>query len=90
MVDYGLSMITMEEVSISTFKATCLAVLERVRRTGQPILITRRGRPIAEVFPPSPAPAGKPWLGSGSHTGRIEGDLVEPVADGDEWDAVSR
>ena len=30
-----------EEMQISTFKATCLAVLERVGKTGQPVLVTR-------------------------------------------------
>jgi len=31
----------MEEIAISKFKATCLAVLERVRLTNQPIRVTR-------------------------------------------------
>src|SRR5207302_1891342 len=39
----------MEEMAISKFKATCLAVLERVRKTKKPILVTRFGEPIAEV-----------------------------------------
>lgn len=39
----------MEQISISKFKATCLAVLERVRKTGEPIRITKFGKPIAEV-----------------------------------------
>ena len=42
----------MEEMAISKFKATCLAVLERVRKTGEPVLITRFGHPIAEVVAP--------------------------------------
>jgi len=42
----------MEEIAISKFKATCLAVLERVRLTNQPIRVTRFGKPIAEILPP--------------------------------------
>jgi len=42
---------------VSKFKATCLARLERVRRTGRPLLITKRGVPIAQVVPPPPAEA---------------------------------
>ena len=38
-----------ESIAISEFKATCLAVLERVRRTGVPIVVTRRGQPIATL-----------------------------------------
>ncbi len=30
-----------ETMAISKFKATCLAVLERVRRTGRPVVVTR-------------------------------------------------
>ena len=42
----------MVRLSISEFKSTFLAVLERVRLTGEPILITRHGQPIAEVIRP--------------------------------------
>ena len=43
----------MEQVAVSKFKATCLSVLERVRKRKKPILVTRFGEPIAEVVPPS-------------------------------------
>ena len=59
-VDYGM-IVAMEEMAISKFKATCLATLERVRLTGQPLRVTRFGKPIADILPPSPAPpAGFP------------------------------
>jgi len=48
----------METLSVSRFKATCLAVLERVRQTGQEVLVTKRGEPMARVLPPPlPEPA---------------------------------
>jgi len=40
----------MKEIAISKFKATCLAVLEDVRRTRQPIRVTRFGKPVADVI----------------------------------------
>ncbi|MDH3286002.1 MAG: type II toxin-antitoxin system Phd/YefM family antitoxin [Acidobacteriota bacterium] len=83
--DHG-RFIAMEEMAISKFKATCLAVLERVRRTGKPVLVTRFGKPVAEVVPPSPAPRPRGWLGSLSETGRIPGDIVGATP-GDDWDA---
>lgn len=79
-----------ESIAISEFKATCLAVLERVRRTGVPVLVTRRGEPVAEVVPPSQSPSKGSWLGSMRNTATIEGDLVEPVTASDEWDALAR
>ncbi|MBS0325521.1 MAG: type II toxin-antitoxin system Phd/YefM family antitoxin, partial [Proteobacteria bacterium] len=42
----------MDVIPVSRFKATCLAVVQRVQRTGRSILITRYGKPVAEVVPP--------------------------------------
>ena len=75
-------------MAISKFKATCLAVLERVRRTRKGVLITRFGRPIAEVVPPSPAPRTEDWIGSMSSTGEVVGDIVGPSSDETEWEAL--
>ena len=43
----------MKSVSISEFKAKCLGLVEEVNRTGEPIEVTKRGRPIAVVNPPA-------------------------------------
>lgn len=75
-------------MAISKFKATCLAVLERVRRTGQPLRITRFGRPVAEIVPPT-APEGRAWLGSLKGTTKITGDVVGPAAEPEEWDVLA-
>lgn len=70
-----------EVVSISQFKATCLALLDRVKKTGQPILVTRRGEPIAMVVPPPPAQRPATWLGSLKSTAKITGNIVAPLVD---------
>jgi prevent-host-death family protein len=77
-----------ETVSISEFKATCIARLERVRRTGRRLVITKHGEPVAEVVPPSPPARTDRWLGAAVGTGRILGDLVEPVVPAGEWEAA--
>lgn len=79
---------TVKTISISEFKATCLAVLEQVRRTGASIVVTRRSEPIAEVIPPSLANAGESWLGAMNGSATIAGDLVEPIGDQNDWDAL--
>lgn len=76
----------MEEIQISKFKATCLAVLDRVGRTGKPVLITRFGKPVAEIVPP-PKPPNGAWLGVMRNQATILGDLIDPVADAEEWEA---
>ncbi len=78
----------MKEIAISVFKAKCLGILEEVRKTRKPIRVTRFGKPVAEVVPPSP---GKPTgrrLGSMAGTGRIVGDIVGSISDESEWDAT--
>lgn len=66
----------MKEIPISKFKATCLAVLEQVRKTKKPVLVTRFGKPIAEVVPPSARPSGNRVLGSMEGSATIHGELV--------------
>jgi len=78
----------MDRVPISKFKATCLALLKRVKQTGRPILVTRRGEPIAQILPPPPPERPKAWLGSFRGTGRILGDILSPAALEEEWEAL--
>ena len=84
----NLSRGSMEKIAISKFKATCLAVVERVRRTKKPVLITRFGKPVAEVVPPPPVRKSQDWLGSMAGTGRIVGDIVSPASDESDWEAL--
>jgi prevent-host-death family protein len=77
-----------DTIPISKFKATCLGVLERVRRTGKRVVVTRFGEPIAEVVPPTPAAREPDWLGSMRGRGSIRGDLVPPVVEADEWEIL--
>ncbi|MBD3866915.1 MAG: type II toxin-antitoxin system Phd/YefM family antitoxin [Acidobacteria bacterium] len=74
-------------MAISKFKATCLAVMERVRVTRKPILITRFGEAVAEIVPPSTPERPEGWLGSLEGTATIVGDIVSPVMDPDDWEA---
>jgi len=76
----------MEEIAISKFKATCLAVLERVRKTGKPIRVTRFGQAVAEVRPPSLQPVRR--FGRHIGSGEILGDIVGPTGDESDWEAA--
>jgi prevent-host-death family protein len=80
----------MESMPVSKFKATCLAVVQRVKRTGRPVLITRFGEPIAEVIPPTRRAAAEPWLGSMQGTVEVFGDEIGPAMDAKDWDALRR
>jgi prevent-host-death family protein len=68
----------MEQVAISKFKATCLALLEEVRKTREPILITRFGKPVAQIVPPAPPQTQKRKLGGLAGSIQVTGDIVSP------------
>lgn len=78
----------MEEIAISKFKATCLAVLERVRKTGKPVLVTRFGQPVAQLVPPPLQEQPTRKLGALRGTARITGDIVSPATDPDDWEVL--
>ena len=80
----------MEEIAISKFKATCLEVLERVRRTRKPILVTRFGEPVDEVAPPAISARKGNRLGAMVGTVRIKGDIVSPASDPRDWEVLRK
>jgi prevent-host-death family protein len=78
----------MQEVAISEFKAKCLALLERVRSTKKPIRVTRFGKPVAEVVPPTAVQERSSWIGSMKHSFEITGDIVSPANEESEWEVL--
>jgi len=77
----------MEQIAVSKFKATCLAVLEQVRKTRKPVLVTRFGVPLAQVTPPPPAKHRSSWIGRMEGTVEILGDIVGPISSEQDWEA---
>ena len=78
----------MESIPASKFKATCLAVLRRGKRTGRPVVVTRFGQPVAEVVPPQRRVSRSDWLGGMAGRVTITGDIIGPVMDAKTRDAV--
>jgi prevent-host-death family protein len=78
----------MEEVAISEFKTKCLALLERVRQTKKPLRVTRFGKPVADVVPATPDAGQAAWIGSMKDSMQILGDIVSPVVDETDIEAM--
>ncbi|MGI9185646.1 MAG: type II toxin-antitoxin system Phd/YefM family antitoxin [Solirubrobacteraceae bacterium] len=71
------------EISASEFKARCLGLLDEVARSGEAIVITKRGRPVARLEPLIEPPSL-----TGSVTFRTPDDeLIAPIAS--DWEAQS-
>ena len=64
-------------VKASEFKAKCLKLMDEVADSGEEVVITKNGRPVARLVPYR----RKPESLFGIDTGRIEilGDIVEPL-----------
>jgi antitoxin (DNA-binding transcriptional repressor) of toxin-antitoxin stability system len=77
-----------DTIAISKFRATCLATLERVRRTGRPLRVTRFGKPVADIVPPSPDRRQPGWLGSLRGALEIHGDILTPLSELVGWEAL--
>ena len=71
--------VSMETIAVSKFKATCLSLLERVKNTREPILITKKGVPIAQVVPLPEPEKPMSWFGRMKGTCTICGEIVSPT-----------
>jgi prevent-host-death family protein len=76
-----------QEIAISKFKAKCLSLLEEVSKTRTPLRVTRRGKPLADVIPAS-LEGETNWIGSMAGSVTIVGDIVSPVIDPEEIEAL--
>jgi prevent-host-death family protein len=67
----------MRTIKASEFKARCLKLMDEVAESGEPVVITKNGRPVARLVPVTPERRSL-W---GLHKGQIEilGDIIEPI-----------
>ena len=74
-----------KSIPATEFKAHCLALLEEVRQTRQSLLVTRHGKPVAEISPYTAKEHGgeNPLKGSIVH----QGDLISPL--NEKWDSAT-
>jgi len=72
-------------IAAGTFKARCLDLMDAVASTGQDIIVTKRGRPVARLAPLAPAPE-RDLFGCMEGSVHVRGDLLAPLED--TWDAM--
>ncbi len=75
----------MKTMKASDFKARCLAVMDEVAENHEPVLITKNGKPVAELRAHAGRRAKSPI---GLHRGQvhIKGDILAPL--GAKWEAL--
>jgi prevent-host-death family protein len=76
----------MKSISAATFKTHCLSIMEDVRVTRHPVLITKRGRAVAKLVPVDIGPDD--FIGRLEGVIRIVGDVETPVEPAESWEAL--
>lgn len=75
----------MKTLPAGEFKAKCLSVMEEVRQNREPVLITKRGKPLAKLVPPD-KPV-KDVIGRLQGVIKITGDIESPIEPPEAWES---
>jgi prevent-host-death family protein len=70
-------------IGAGEFKAKCLKLLDKVQEDRQTLVITKHGRPVAQL---APMPAAVDPFGSMRGSVLFEGDIISPLEN--EWEAA--
>ncbi|RXH57406.1 type II toxin-antitoxin system Phd/YefM family antitoxin [Granulicella sibirica] len=77
----------MKTMAASKFKATCLAVMDEVQAKRETVVITKNGKPVAQLVPVS-VEEQDPIFGFYKGKLKIVGDIVSPIVPLEDWDAL--
>lgn len=67
----------MKTISASEFKAKCLRLMDEVASTGEPVIVTKNGKPVSRLVPYTERP--KTLFGRDAGILVITGDVVSPI-----------
>lgn len=73
----------MKSFAAGKFKAHCLAIMDAVKATGEPVIITKRGEPVVKVVPVKGEDDS--IFGFMANEAQIVGDVESPVVAAKEW-----
>ncbi len=78
----------MKQMRASVFKARCLSVMDDVQATGEPVVVTKRGKPVVKVVPAEPEK--NDILGFMAGEFEIVGDIESPVVPPSHWKIMKK
>jgi prevent-host-death family protein len=73
----------MKQMRASTFKARCLSVMDDIQATGEPVIVTKRGKPVVKVIPIKSEQDD--IFGSMADRVKIIGDIESPLVPLKNW-----
>ena len=74
-------------IPAARFREQCLRLMDEVNATGERLIVTKHGRPVAAVVPVTERPA--PGIVGWCRQMRIHDDLSEPAVPAQDWHVVS-
>ena len=78
----------MKQMRASVFKARCLRVMNDIQATGEPVIVTKRGKPVVKVIPAEPEKGD--ILGFMAGEFEIVGDIESPVVPPSHWKIMKK
>jgi prevent-host-death family protein len=78
----------MKRMQASAFKTKCLTVMNEIQATGEPVIVTKRGRPVVKVIPAEPEKGD--ILGFMAGEFEIVGDIESPVVPPSHWKIMKK
>lgn len=73
----------MKQMRASAFKARCLNIMDDIQATGEPVIVTKRGKPVVKVVPIPPEEDD--IFGCMADKAKIIGDIESPVVPLKTW-----
>ncbi len=75
-------------IGAAEFKAACLRIIDEMNRDGEPVIVTKRGKPVAVLSPVETEKKPVSIWGAMRGTVLRYDDPFAPAADPNDWDAV--
>jgi len=74
----------MKQIAAGQFKAQCLAIMDQVSKSGEPILVTKHGKPVVKLVPAEER--GDDIFNYMAGKVKILGDIVGPITPPEDWE----
>jgi prevent-host-death family protein len=73
-----------KQIAAGQFKAQCLAIMDQVSKSGEPVLVTKHGKPVVKLVPAEKQ--GDDIFGYMAGKVKILGDIVGPITPPEDWE----
>jgi prevent-host-death family protein len=74
----------MKQIPAGEFKAQCLAIMDQVLRSGEPVVVTKHGKPVVKLIPAEKQEDD--IFGYMAGRAKIVGDIVGPITPLEDWE----